>query len=62
MEDKSLQELQAIKRLLLLLLLRFGATSDEIAPALGMHPGSARKLLRSRKVKKLDLVRQQPSE
>lgn len=57
MTDNTLAELESIKKLLLLLLIKLGTTSEEIGAALGMHPGSVRKLISGRKIKKLDFVR-----
>ena len=56
MTEDAVAELDSIKRLLLLLLVKLGATSDEIGAALRMHPGSARKLMPGRKVKRLEFV------
>ncbi len=56
MTDSTLAELESIKKLLLLLLIKLGTTSEEIGAALGMHPGSVRKLISGRKIKKLDFV------
>ena len=43
----------ATKRLLMLLLLKLGSTSEEIAMALGIAPSAVRTSLPGRKVKKL---------
>lgn len=54
MADRAQEDLEAIKRLLILLLLKLGATSDEIGLALDMHAGAVRKLIPTTKIKKLD--------
>ena len=46
---------EAVKRLLILLLLKLGSTSEEIAAALNVDPSLIRKMVPSRKVKKLPL-------
>jgi hypothetical protein len=58
--DKN-TELESIKQLLRLLLVKLGATSEEIGAALHMHPGSARKLLPGRKIKKFDFFQKEVS-
>jgi len=45
--------LEDIKRLLMVLLLKLGSTSDEIAVALNVTPGRVRQLLPTKKVKKI---------
>ncbi len=50
--DRIVKELQAIKKLLMLLLARSGATSDDIAKVLEMHPGSVRKMVPMRGARK----------
>ncbi len=55
----SSEELESIKRLILLLLIKLGATSDEIGAALNMHPGSVRKLMPGRKIKKFDFLQKE---
>lgn len=57
MRDDTAVELESIKKLLLLLLVKLGATSEEIGAALDMHPGSVRKIISGRKIKKLEFVR-----
>ena len=54
MADHS-KDLEAIKRLLIVLLLKLGATSDEIGLALDMHAGAVRKMISVTKIKKIDL-------
>lgn len=55
MMDAASQELEAIKRLLILLLLKLGSTSDEIGIALGVDDSRVRQLVPSRKIKKITL-------
>lgn len=55
MRDREAQELEAIKRLLMLLLVKLGSTSDEIGTALAMHPSRVRQLVPTGKIKNLDL-------
>jgi len=45
--------LEDIKRLLIVLLLKLGSTSEEIALALNLHSGRVRKMLPTRKIKKI---------
>lgn len=45
--------LEDIKRLLIVLLLKLGSTSEEIGLALNLHPGRVRKMLSTRKIKKI---------
>jgi hypothetical protein len=54
MPDSAQEDRQAIKRLLIVLLLKLGATSDEIGLALNMHAGAVRKMISTTKVKKID--------
>ena len=53
MADKKEKDIQDIKRLLMLLLIKLGATSDEIDLALGIDPSSIRRSLPTRKIKQL---------
>ncbi len=46
-----------IKRLLILLLLKLGATSQEIGDSLGVDSSVIRKMLPIRSIKRLELVR-----
>ena len=48
--DKQLED---IKRLLVLLLMKLGSSSEEIAPALSVDSSAVRKLIPGRKVKKI---------
>ena len=56
MADPISSELEAIKRLLMLLLVKMGSTSEEIAAALDIHPGSVRKMLPGKKIKRLGVL------
>ena len=56
MADAIAEELDSIKRLMLLLLVKLGATSDEIGVVLGMHPGNVRKMIPGKKVKRIEFV------
>lgn len=54
MADPEQDDREAIKRLLILLLLKVGATSNEIGLALDMHAGAVRKIIPAAKIKKID--------
>ncbi len=45
-------EIEAVKRLLILLLLKLDSTSEEIGGALGVDSSAVRRLVPSRKIKK----------
>ena len=47
------ETLEDIKRLLIVLLLKLGSTSDEIAVALNVTPGRVRQVLPTSKIKKI---------
>jgi hypothetical protein len=53
MTDAAIQELDAIKRLIILLLVKLGSDSKEIAGALGLDGSAVRRLFPTRDVKKL---------
>ena len=53
MRDDAVEELEAVKRLLILLLLKLGSTSEEIGTALGLHHSRVRQLVPSGKVRKI---------
>jgi DNA-directed RNA polymerase specialized sigma subunit len=53
MSDKVLQELKDIKSLLIALLLKLGATSDEIGTVLRVDQSRIRQIVPARKVKKI---------
>jgi hypothetical protein len=50
-------DMEAVKRLLMLLLLKLGSTSDEIAAALGVDSSVVRRTVPSRKVRKIEGLR-----
>jgi hypothetical protein len=51
-EKDSLKELQSIKKLLVLLLIKSGANSEEVGHALGVDSSVVRKMFPMRKTKK----------
>jgi len=53
--DAGGKELEAVKRLLILLLLKLGSTSDEIGTALDVDSSVVRRMMPSGKVKKIPL-------
>ena len=53
MSERDAKELENIKRLLILLLVKLGASSPEIGGALGIDESAVRRLVPARKVKKL---------
>jgi hypothetical protein len=53
MTDASDRQLDDIKRLLVLLLMKLGSASEEIALALQVDSSAVRKLIPGRKVKKI---------
>ncbi len=53
MSDQAQKELEAIKKLLILLLVKLGGTSEEIGEALGLSPQRVRQLVATAKVKKI---------
>lgn len=55
MASGELRELEQIKRLLIALLLKFGASSQEIGLALGMDSSVVRKMFPVRKIKRVEL-------
>jgi hypothetical protein len=54
-ESVLVREVEAVKRLLILLLVKCGSTSEEIASALGVDSSVVRKTVPSRSVKKLSI-------
>lgn len=52
MAEREARDLQDVKRLLILLLLKLGSTSEEIGAALGVDGSAVRRLIPSRKIKK----------
>ncbi len=57
MTDQAAQELEAVKRLLVVLLMKLGATSDEIGLALDVSGRRVRQMFPSGKVAKSDFVK-----
>ena len=55
MSDQAQKELEAIKKLLILLLVKLGATSDEIGGALGLSAQRVRQLVAMAKIQKIAL-------
>jgi hypothetical protein len=55
MNETGKNDLDAIKRLMVLLLLKLGSTSEEIGSALGLDPSAVRRMVPSGKVKKLPI-------
>ncbi len=55
--SEQINEAESIKRLLILLLLKLGATSQEIGDSLGVDSSVIRKMMPVRSVKKVELVR-----
>jgi DNA-directed RNA polymerase specialized sigma24 family protein len=53
MAEKEAKELEALKRLMILLLYKLGSSSDEIAAALEVAPSAIRTLVPSRGVKRI---------
>ena len=51
-ESKELEELESIRKLLIGLLVKLGATSEEIGDILGMDSSTVRKMLPIQKIKK----------
>ena len=56
MSDKAVQELESIKKLLIAVLLKLGASSDEIGAALGVAGARVRQIVPAAKVKKIPLL------
>ncbi len=57
MPTNQINDTESVKRLLILLLLKLGATSQEIGAALGVDSSSIRKMMPVRNIKKVELVR-----
>ncbi len=53
MASAELQELESIKRLLILLLLKLGAPSEEIGTAVKLDSSAIRRIFPVRKIKKI---------
>lgn len=57
MKSEELAQLESIKRLLIALLLKLGATSQEIGLALGIDSSNIRKMFPVKKIRKAELIR-----
>lgn len=57
MATEKMSEIESVNRLLMLLLLKLGATSEEIGAALGMDSSGIRKLFPIRSIKKIESIR-----
>lgn len=57
MTKEKITEIEEVKRLLILLLLKLGATSEEIGAALGINSSGIRKIFPIRTIKKIQSVR-----
>jgi predicted transcriptional regulator len=55
MSSEELQELQSIKKLLVALLVKLGASSEEVGEVLGVDSSTVRKMVPIQKIKKLEL-------
>jgi hypothetical protein len=51
--ENGVQDLEALKRLMVLLLLKLGSNSEEIGTALGVDASVVRRMVPSAKIKKL---------
>ena len=56
MAEKN-NELESVRRLLILLALKLGATSQELGTALGIDSSGIRKIINVRKIKKVEFIR-----
>lgn len=56
MEAKEIETLDDIKRLLILLLIKVGSSSEELGAALKVHPSRVRQLVPSKKVTKINFA------
>ena len=54
--DRLTKETEAVKKLLILLLVKVGSDSSEIAMALGIADSTVRKMISIRKVKKIGVA------
>jgi hypothetical protein len=57
MSPEELNELQEIKRLLIALLLKLGASSAEVATALGVDSSVVRRMFPMKSIKKVEIPR-----
>jgi len=56
MTDNKNRDLELLKRLLILMLIKLGATPDELAIALEVHPSRISQLFPIRKISRLKLA------
>lgn len=56
MTSEELKQLEAIKRLLIALLLKLGASSEEIGTALGVDSSVVRKVFPIKKIRKVEFL------
>jgi hypothetical protein len=57
MAAEKISDIESIRRLLMLLLLKLGATSEEIGAALGIDSSGVRKIFPIRSIKKIESIR-----
>jgi hypothetical protein len=57
MAKEKMSEIETVNRLLVLLLLKLGATSEEIGAALAMDSSGIRKLFPIRGIKRIESIR-----
>lgn len=57
MATEKITEIESVKRLLILLLLKLGATSEEIGAALRIDSSGIRKIFPIRSIKKIESIR-----
>lgn len=57
MAAEQVSDTESVKRLLILLLLKLGSTSQEIGAALGVDSSVVRKMLPVRSIKKIEILR-----
>ena len=54
--DRAAKEIEDVKRLLILLLVKLGSTSEEIGAALGVHHSRVRQLVPTGRIKRISLA------
>ncbi len=54
--DRAAKEIEDVKRLLILLLVKLGSTSDEIGAALGVHHSRVRQLVPTGRIKRISFA------
>lgn len=55
MADKESEELENIRRLLMLLLFKIGATGEEVAAALNVTPGRVSQMMPARRIEPAEI-------